>query len=121
MKCCEVMVKILCHCTKLNEDDFRLKRATLNERMCALCDLAAPENALHMIMQCPHHAALRGTLQDEVSQLCPDFGTREVFYTILGKPLVGVDTYVMWQIWKISCYYTAKMYWERIGTRERTG
>ena len=97
MKYCEVMVKILCHCTKLKEDDFRYKRGTLYERMCALCDQAAPEDALHMIMQCPYHAEWRGVLQDEVSRLCPDFGAREVFYTILGKPLADVDMHSMWQ------------------------
>ena len=119
MKYCEVMVKILCHCTKLKEDDFRYKRATINERMCALCDQAAPEDALHMIMQCPYHAEWRGVLQDEVSLICPNFGAREVFYTILGKPLADVDMYNMWQIWKITCYHTARMYWERIGVRDR--
>ena len=119
MKYCEVMVKILCHCTNLKEDDFRYKRATINERMCALCDQAAPEDALHMIMQCPYHAEWRGVLQDEVSLICPNFGAREVFYTILGKPLADVDMYNMWQIWKITCYHTARMYWERIGVRDR--
>ena len=118
MSSCEVMVRILCRATQFKEDDCRYKRATLGERLCILCELAAPDNAMHMIMQCPHHAQSREVLQREICEICPDFGTREVFYTILGKPLENVDDYSMVQIWKIACYHTSRMYWETIRMRK---
>ena len=72
-----------------------------------------------MIMQCPYHTANRVKLQDEISRVCPDFGTREVFYTILGKPLEGIDAISMCRIWKIGCKYTARMYWDTLRGREQ--
>ena len=119
MRQCEVMVRILCHCTLLKEDDFRYKRSTFWDRACFLCDLVAPDDARHMIMQCPYHTANRVKLQDEISRVCPDFGTREVFYTILGKPLEGIDAISMCRIWKIGCKYTARMYWDTLRGREQ--
>ena len=117
MKRCEVMVRLLCRSSQLKQDDCRFKRSTIAERMCTLCELAAPEDALHMIMQCPAHTQLRMRLQDEVCDICPDFRTREVFSTILGKPLEGIDEYNMWLIWKITCTYTARMYWFTVKSR----
>ena len=114
MKQCEVMARILCHCTLLKEDDFRYKRSTMWQRMCTLCDLAAPDDARHMIMQCPYHQDLRVKLQEKICRICPDFGTREVFNTIIGKPLEGIDSESMCQIWKIACKYTARMYWNTL-------
>ena len=114
MKQCEVMVQLLSHSSQLKEDDFRFKRSTLGERMCTLCDHAAPDNAMHMIMQCPHHTAYREEMQRKVCKICPDFGAREVFFTILGKPLEGINPHEMSRIWKITCVNTAKMYWETI-------
>ena len=119
MKQCEVMVRILCHCTVLKDDDFRLKRATIWDKMCTLCDLAAIEDARHMIMQCPYHTDLRVKLQDKISRICPDFGTREVFKTILGKPIEGIDAQNMCRIWKIGCEYTARMYWATLRVRQQ--
>ena len=117
MRQCEVMVKLICHSSKLKDDDYRFKKPTIAERMCILCDHAASDDARHMVMQCPHHATLRGKKQNEVCYICPDVGTREVFNTILGKPLESVEVEDMHQIWKITSRYTARMYWETIGKR----
>ena len=113
MRQCEVMVRILCHCTLLKDDDFQYKRSTLWDRMYMLCDLAAPDDARHMVMQCPYHIDLRVKLQEKIGRICPDFGAREVFNTIMGKPLERVDAFNMCRIWKIECKYTARMYWIR--------
>ena len=119
MKQCEVMVRILCHCTLLKDDDFRLKRSSIWDRMCTLCDHAALDDARHMVMQCPYHTELRVKVQEEICRICPDFGTREVFNTIMGKPLEGVDPDSMCRIWKIGCRYTSKMYWDTLRGREQ--
>ena len=115
MKRCEV--RLLCRSSQLKEDDCRFKRSTIGERMCTLCDLAAPEDTLYMIMQCPSHTQLRTRLQDDICEICPDFRTRVVYGTILSKPLEGIDEYCMWRIWKITCTYTARMYWVTIKSR----
>ena len=117
MKRCEVMVRLLCHCTQLKDDDFQFKKGTIWSRMCTMCELAAVEDARHMIMQCPYHRVLQEKMQNEVRMIDPDFGTRDVFNIIMGKPIVGIDDESMLMIWKISCTYTAKMYWNTIRIR----
>ena len=87
--------------------------------MCFLCDLAAEDNARHMIMQCPHHIVRRNALHDDICRICSDFGTLEVFNILLEKPIKGLDMGSMHEIWRISCTYVAGMYWETL--HRRTG
>ena len=68
-------------------------------------------------MQCPYHRALQEKMQNEVCMIDPDFGTRDVFNTIMGKPIEGIDDESMLMIWKITCTYTSKMYWNTIRIR----
>ena len=35
--------------------NYRLKRATFGELTCEKCDLGIEENALHLVVQCPHY------------------------------------------------------------------
>ena len=114
---CEVMVKILCHCTRLKGENCRLIKGTIGARMCILCELAAEENARHMIMQCPFHTVRRNSMHSDISRICPVFGNMDVCNILLGKAIDDMNPENMVQIWRISCYHISKMYWDTISKR----
>ena len=118
MRRCELMVRLICHTTLLKGDDCRYRRATHAAKMCILCETGGVENARHVIMQCPFHAEIRKTMCDEIDAILPGFGQMEVFNTLIGKPIVGVDAHTMYEIWKISCTYISHMYWTGIKKRD---
>ena len=60
MGCCEIMVKLLTHCSMPKTDDVRLKGMTMATKFCVMCDLGAP--ARHMILECPALQQMRNVM-----------------------------------------------------------
>ena len=67
MRRCELMIKILCHASRLKTDDNRLLRSSYSNRACTLCDHASLEDALHMVMQCTYHNEARADMYKAIS------------------------------------------------------
>ena len=118
MKRCELMVRILCHTTMLKGDDCRLRRATYAEKMCILCEIGGVEDAKHIIMQCPSQTVHRTEMSNEISRIHHDNANIDMFSVMLGNTIEGVHWESMCMIWKISCTYIAKMYWETLNARQ---
>ena len=85
--------------------------------MCILCDLAAEENAKHMIVQCPYQSERRHAMHTDICKICPDFRKMNVCNIILGRTIDDMDPENMVQIWRISCSHVSNMYWETLRKR----
>ena len=121
MRMCEVMVKILCKASLLKDDDCRLKRQPCGSRMCTRCELGAPENGIHMIMQCPANEHIRSNLNKDVESICPDKDPQDFFGIILGRGIIGWTFESMVPIWEIAARYITCMYFDTLKTREGIG
>ena len=53
IKICETMARLVCHASLLWADDIRLKHLPEYTKSCPPCDLAAPDDVRHLILQCP--------------------------------------------------------------------
>ena len=75
----------------LKTDDVRLKGMPMATKFCVMCDLGAPDNARHMIMECPALQQMRNVMCNEISGI-EDGSGREIInepgdllYTLMGK------------------------------------
>ena len=109
---CETMVRILCKATNLKDDDRKLKGQTIWSRICTRCDLGAPEDAIHMIMQCPANAIHRGHLSNEIKDIYPGIEPHEFLGIVLGNEIEGWTFNEMQSIWEISAKYVSYMYYD---------
>ena len=114
---CEIMVKLLCKCSLLKGDDIRLRRGTIASRMCIQCEMACPEDTMHMVMQCPSHDELRRNMWEEIDTLNYDIDQAEYFPTVMGKFLPEIDFDDMCRLWVISCTHIVKMYYNTLNSR----
>ena len=121
MKRCEIMVKLLCKASSLKDDDCRLRSKTVGSRMCIRCDLGAPENATHMIMQCPENVHAGVCLNTEISEIAPNIDPQEFLNIVLGKSIDGWSYEQMEPIWEISARYVTKMYFDTLKARQALG
>ena len=48
---CETMARLVCHASLLRMDDVRLKKLTMFARCCPLCELSAPDDVKHLVLQ----------------------------------------------------------------------
>ena len=69
MRDCETIVSLVMHSSVLRNDDVRLKGAPLGARLCDKCDLAALDDARHLVMQCPDLQRQRGDMMGEIAGL----------------------------------------------------
>ena len=120
MRCCETMVKLLAHSSLLRVDDVRLKGRPLSARFCTFCQLAAPEDARHFVMECPRWQLLRNLLFGEITSIEDGSGQAildaqcDVLLVLLGKTVEGFSPEQMHKVWCISARNISKMYIERI-------
>ena len=57
-------------CTSnLKCDDPKLRKETLSNRACTLCDFGIDENTVHLVMQCPYHEATRICMYNDIDKL----------------------------------------------------
>ena len=119
VKQCEIMVKLLCHTSMLKSDNCRLMRKPFGSRMCNACDLASPEDARHMIMECPAQIGYRTQMFDLIGVEYEGIREQVTFSTLLGEPIQDATPQEMWGIWIIACKHIACMYWNVMKVRNR--
>ena len=121
----EVMVRIVCRVSDLRCDDYRLKGKAFSVRSCTLCDNHALEDSKHFIMQCPYLSDERDNMFHDISNMHDNVGNRildkseEILWTLLGRPVDGVEWIDLVNFWIIVATHVYKMY--RIVMRERAG
>ena len=69
MRDCETIVSLVTHSSVLRSDDVRFKGVPLGARLCDKCDLAALDDARHLVMQCPDLQRQRGDMMEEIAGL----------------------------------------------------
>ena len=52
MRKCEIMIKLICHDSRLKGDDNTLPRLPFGSRCCIMCEGTAYDRVEHMVMQC---------------------------------------------------------------------
>ena len=125
MRDCETMVKLICHASLLKIDDVRLKRLTIANRFCTLCDLGSVDDSRHMVMECPGLQPMRNTMFTKINAILDDYGLEHdvldgnVFLTLMGKPNVNIPMEAMEEIWISSAKNISSMY--RLKLREGIG
>ena len=121
MKRCEIMVKLICKASALKDDDCRLKRLPLGSRMCTRCDLGAPEDAKHVIMQCPANSDNKRLMCEEIEVITPDIDPCNLLGILLGRFIDGWSYEQMVPIWEISARYVVMMYFDTLRDRHGVG
>ena len=106
---CEVMVNLLCHTSKLKDDDCRLKRKPFGARMCTACDQASPEDADHMVMQRPAHIDNRTQMYNHIQEMHPQYSDSVNVGILFGGIIPDTPNNVMLDIWLISSTFISKM------------
>ena len=91
--------------------------------MCTRCDPGAPENAVHMVMQCPANVSHRDHLSNEITDICPDIEPQEFLGVVLeiGKEIDGMAFIQMRPIWEISAKHVSYMYYDTLKARTGVG
>ena len=116
IKKCETLVKIVSHSSILRSDDLRLKNQTNVAKMCDLCNLFENEDARHMILHCTYFERERNEMFNEIDKLDANVNqamrdsTTDILYTLLARPLVGLDHINMEKVWLVSLEYIYSMY-----------
>ena len=86
-------------------------------RSCPLCDHASYENGLHMVMQCPHHYNLRVDMYAAFAENGRALDNVCTFEILMGGVIEGWGLEEMLPIWKVSCTYISKKYYNVINSR----
>ena len=107
---CEVMVQLVCHTSKLKDDDCKLKSRPIGERMCLACDLASPEDAIHMVAQCPAQTENRTQMYNQMRGLHPQYSDLVDLGVLFGGKIPDIPDNVMLDFWLIASTYIEKMY-----------
>ena len=124
-KMCESLARLVCKASLLKSDDYRLKGLTPSNRVCNNCDLYAPENVNHLLMQCPAMEDDRVKLYHSLSLIDPSIEERmknepqNVFIWMLGGCMEGLEIDLMTRFWITFGYTINKMY--RRVTKGRDG
>ena len=117
MRRCEIMVKLLCHASKLKADDCRFNRASFSNRCCTLCVHPSLENTIHMVMQCPSQDELREEMYNSIAELGRNLERVCTYDILMGKTIDGWSDDDMIPIRKITCTYITKMYYKVLNSR----
>ena len=63
------MAKLICRCSMLKSDDFRLKNPTASYRWCEHCDLSEVEDARHLVLRCPGTREMRDLMFERIEEI----------------------------------------------------
>ena len=123
---CETVARIVRHGSLLRMDNMRLKGSSAFARACPLCDLAAPDDAKHLILQCPSSENIRRKMFTEVAAHMeagdPLFHlTGDILSILLGESLVGYSFEQMERLWLISGKSIHDMYRDNLRQKEGIG
>ena len=117
MRVCEDMARMVCGTSNLKCDNPKLRKETLSNRACTLCEFGIEENTIHLVMQCPYHEAIRICMYNDIDKL--QVVTRDIFnelqgdekfLTLMGKNILTIDPDDMLKLWTVSGYYISTMY-----------
>ena len=123
---CETLARKVCHGSLLRMDDIRLKGSSAFARACPLCDLSAPDDAKHLILQCPSSENSRRKMFAAVATHMeagdPEFClTGDILSVLLGKNLIGYSFEQMESLWLISVKFIHGMYRDNLIQKEGIG
>ena len=127
MGSCEIMAKLVCRCSILKADDFRLKNLTASNRWCDFCDLPEVEHAKHIILNCPGTRDLRNRMFECIEEIVDGNKNYEQtplvdrFHILLRATVDGLTLYQMVDIWLISAFHIGIMYKQRVKSRKGIG
>ena len=101
MGSCEIMAKLVCRCSMLKADDFRLKNLTVSNRWCEFCDLSEVEDARHLILNCPGTRDMRDHMFETMEEIVDGNRSYEQipfvdrFQVLLGTSVDGLGLHYM--------------------------
>ena len=55
---CEIMAKLVCNASLLEDYDYPLKNPNLSHKVCTECYLTIREDVTHLVMQCPAYEGI---------------------------------------------------------------
>ena len=117
IRVCEYMARMVCGTSNLKCDNPKLRKETLSNRVCTLCDFGIEENTAHLVMQCPYHEATRICMYNDIDKLqvetygiFNELQREEKLLTPMGKSDMTFDQDDMLKLWTISGYYISMMY-----------
>ena len=126
MKCCEIMAKLICQCSKLKSDDTRLKRSGRVDKMCTLCKMFEVESLDHMLLHCTAHTNIRSNMFNAINDMKNGIGvyilanSDNLIDTIMGKPVDTVAFEHVLEFWMITSSFVSVMYYNILRTRHET-
>ena len=94
-----------------------MKRATIDARMCSLCEIGQEESLEHLILTCPSHEDTRIGMYNKISSTGVHNQNPELTKVILGGFAQGVSYNDMVPVWKYSGDYICKMYYKVLKSR----
>ena len=127
IKYCEIMIKIICRCSRLKSDDYSLEGAPFGEKACTRCDDFICEDVKHIVLQCESNSVLRNAMFKEIEEMKDGTGrtilanTDDILLNLLGKFCPAVGESDMFKFWKISCVYISRIYWNVVNDRVGIG
>ena len=107
-KMCETMSKLICHASRLKQDDYRLKGLPMSNRTCVLCDMYCIESIVHIVNQCPFYCRERTAMYDRIYEKCPNAENafkndpQYIPYYMLGRRIQNFEENEMIWLWRIS-------------------
>ena len=124
---CETMSRFVCHASLLKMDDLRLKKLTMYYECCPLCELSAPDDVEHLVLQCPSTEQKRRDMFYDIDQCFRSLGARtfenaeDILPILLGKCRVGYSFEQMEELWIIAGKYIHGMYRENLTLKRGIG
>ena len=116
---CETMALLVCHASLLKMDDVRLKKLTTFSRCCPLCELSAPDDVKHLVLQCPSLERKRGDMFSDLEKCASleariDEAPEEILPILLGKCKTEYSFEQMEEFWILAGIYIHGMYRENL-------
>ena len=124
---CEVMARLVCHASKLKNDDCRLKGLAPSLRKCPNCDLYVTEDIRHILMQCPNNNDEMILLYGEIADRCPNVSRvlndepDECLMILMGKPIPSVGKDELTCMRSITALAVSKLYRKIMSNRAGIG
>ena len=126
-KMCETMGKLICHASRLKQDDYRLKGLLMSNRTCVLCDMYCVESIVHIVNQCPFYQNERNEMYNMIYKECPNAENafmsdpQIIPYYMLGRRIPNFDENEMVCLWYISGEFITMMYRKALSNRVGIG
>ena len=127
MRDCEILAKILSHASILKCDGFKYKRLPGTPQMCSLCNQYAPEDARHLILECPYFELERDKSFREIEQIGDGSGrvffegNGDLLFAILGKPNDRLNAIQMENIWLMVLKFVSSIYRVNVNSKKGIG